>query len=77
MQNIGKTDKIIRYVLAAAFFSLFVILRGDLRYLALLGFIPLATAAAGVCPFYIPFGINTIKHKEKIEKYADKMNKKA
>jgi len=77
MQNIGKTDKIVRYVLAAVFFSLFIVLKGDLRYLALIGFIPLATAAAGVCPLYIPFGINTIKHNEKIEKYSDKMNRKA
>lgn len=77
MQNIGKTDKIFRYVLAAAFFSLFVILKGDLKYLALIGFIPLATAAVGVCPLYIPFGINTIKHKEKTEKYSEKMSNKA
>jgi len=77
MQNIGKTDKIVRYVLAVGFFSLFIILKGDLRYLALIGFIPLVTAAAGVCPLYIPFGINTIKHKEKIEKYSEKMGNKA
>ncbi|HZK87944.1 MAG TPA: DUF2892 domain-containing protein [Anaerovoracaceae bacterium] len=77
MQNIGKTDKIVRYLLAAAFFSLFIIIKGDLRYLALIGFVPLATAAAGVCPLYIPFGINTIKHKEKIEKYSEKMGNKA
>jgi len=77
MQNIGKTDKIVRYVLAAVFFSLFIILKGDSRYLALIGFIPLATAAAGVCPLYIPFGINTIKHKENIEKYSDRMSDKA
>ncbi len=74
MQNIGKTDKIIRYVLAVGFFSLFIILKGDLRYISLIGFIPLATASVGVCPLYIPFGINTIGHNEKIAKHPEKMN---
>lgn len=61
MKNIGKTDKIIRYILAVGLLSLFFILKGDLRYIALIGFIPLVTATFGVCPLYIPFGINTIK----------------
>jgi hypothetical protein len=61
MKNVGSTDKIIRYVLAVAFFSLFFILQGNLRFLGLIGFIPLLTALFGVCPLYIPFKINTIK----------------
>ncbi len=63
MKNIGSTDKIVRIVLALVFFSLFFILQGNLRFLALIGFIPLLTALIGVCPLYIPFGINTIKAK--------------
>jgi hypothetical protein len=61
MKNVGSTDKIIRYVLALVFFSLFFILQGNLRFLGLIGFIPLLTALIGVCPLYIPLKINTIK----------------
>ena len=61
MKNVGSTDKIIRYLLAVVFFSLFFILQGNLRFLGLIGFIPLLTALFGVCPLYIPFKINTIK----------------
>ncbi|MEI8216194.1 MAG: DUF2892 domain-containing protein [Eubacteriales bacterium] len=63
MKNVGNTDKIVRYVLAVIFFSLFVVLQGNLRFLGLIGFIPLLTAIFGVCPLYIPFGINTNKSK--------------
>ena len=61
MKNVGSTDKIIRYVLALVFFSLFFILQGNLRFIGLIGFIPLLTALIGVCPLYIPLKINTIK----------------
>lgn len=61
MKNVGSTDKIIRIIIALVLFSLFFILSGNLRYFALLGFIPLVTALMGTCPIYIPFGINTNK----------------
>ena len=65
MKNIGKTDKMIRYIAAVGLLSLFFVLKGDLRYLGLIGFIPLVTATFGVCPLYIPFGINTIKKEDR------------
>ena len=61
MKNIGKTDKIVRIILALIFFSLFFILQGNLRFIALIGFVPLITALVGTCPLYLPFGINTNK----------------
>lgn len=63
MKNVGNTDKIIRIVLALVLFSLYFILQGNLRFIALIGFIPLLTGLIGVCPLYIPFGINTNKTK--------------
>ena len=50
MKNIGKTDKIIRIILALILFSLFFILQGNLRFIALIGFVPLITAIVGVMP---------------------------
>ncbi len=59
--NVGSVDKIIRLVLAAVFFSLFFILQGDLKWVALIGLVPLVTALAGWCPLYSIFGIKTCK----------------
>lgn len=57
--NVGSTDKSIRVVLGIVLLSLFFILEGNLRYLGLIGIIPLVTAAIGWCPLYTLFGINT------------------
>lgn len=64
IENIGKTDRIIRIVLAAALFSLFIFLPGSLKWLGLLGLIPLVTAVIGFCPLYSLFHLSTKeKHK--------------
>ncbi|MGE5651227.1 DUF2892 domain-containing protein [Noviherbaspirillum sp. UKPF54] len=59
--NVGSLDKIIRLILAAVFFSLFFVLQGDLKWIALIGIVPLVTALAGWCPLYSIFGIKTCK----------------
>lgn len=59
MKNIGKTDRIIRILLAIILFSLFVLLPGNSKWFGLLGFVPLATAAIGICPLYSIFHIST------------------
>ena len=59
MSNIGKTDRIIRIVLAIALFSLFAVLPGNLKWLGLIGLVPLVTAAAGYCPLYSLLHIST------------------
>lgn len=64
MKNVGSTDKVIRIILALVLFSLFFILQGNLRFIALLGFVPLITALVGVCPLYTLFGIHTNKKKQ-------------
>jgi hypothetical protein len=60
--NIGKTDKIIRWIIGLALISLGFYLRS---WWGLLGLIPIVTAAISLCPLYLPFGINTCKTKSK------------
>ncbi len=57
-RNIGTVDRVIR-VAAAVVIGLAGVVGHS--WLGLIAFIPLATAAVGVCPLYLPFGINTRK----------------
>ena len=57
--NVGTMDKVIRLILAIVFFSFAFTLEGNLRYLAVIGFIPLLTALISWCPIYRIVGIST------------------
>ena len=61
MKNVGKIDKIIRLILGVVFFSLFFLLDGNLKFLGLIGFVPIITALINFCPLYSIFGIHTNK----------------
>ena len=61
MKNIGKIDRIIIIILGLVFLSLLFILEGNLKYIGLVGIIPILTASIGFCPLYKIFGINTNK----------------
>ena len=56
--NIGKTDKIVRWIVGLAVIVLGLYLRS---WWGLLGLIPIITAVISLCPLYLPFGINTCK----------------
>ena len=58
-KNVGKTDKVIRIVLAVVLFSLFIFLDGGAKWWGLLGFVPLVTGLVGSCPLYSVFKIST------------------
>ncbi|MBN1369608.1 MAG: DUF2892 domain-containing protein [Dehalococcoidaceae bacterium] len=60
-QNMGQTDRIIRAVLGvAALVAALFFAAGWLDIvLYIFGAVMLITAAAGVCPLYIPFKIST------------------
>jgi len=62
--NVGSVDKTIRIVIALVLFSLFFILEGNLRYIALVGLIPLLTAFMSWCPLYTLFGLSTCPLKK-------------
>jgi len=61
MKNVGKTDKIIRIILGLVLLSLVFILQGNIRFIGLLGIIPLVTAFTGYCPIYGLFHLSTNK----------------
>jgi len=62
-KNESNTDRIIRIVVGLALLCLFFLLEGNLRYLGLIGLVPLITGIIGVCPIYAIFGASTIKSK--------------
>ncbi len=64
-KNVGTVDKWVRVILGVAILSMLVWVKGDLKWLGLIGLIPLGTAFMGFCPLYLPFGINTNKADKK------------
>lgn len=64
MKNIGNVDRIIRVIIGLGLLSLLLVLNGNVRFLGLLGLIPIITALIGFCPLYTLFGIKTSKKKE-------------
>lgn len=59
--NVGSTERIIRIIVGLALLSLWFVLSGNLRYLSLIGLIPLLTAAVRWCPLWAMFRVNTNK----------------
>lgn len=62
--NVGTTDRIVRIILGLAILSLLFILDGNMKYLGLIGLVPLLTAFIKFCPLYTLFGISTCKVKK-------------
>ncbi len=58
-KNIGGIDRILRIVVGLALIGL--TLTGVIGLWGWIGVVPLATAAIGWCPAYLPFGIMTCK----------------
>ena len=63
MNNVGNTDRIIRVIIGLGLLSLLIILDGNMRYLGLLGLIPIITAIIGFCPLYKLIGVKTLSKK--------------
>ncbi len=64
MKNVGKTDKVIRYIVGVVLIVVGISLQvstGGFWLLALIGIVPIITAAISICPVYLPFGISTSK----------------
>ena len=56
--NVGKTDRIIRFIVGAGIIAIGVYLKS---WWGAIGVIPIITAAIGWCPAYLPFGISSCK----------------
>ena len=64
-QNVGNLDRWIRIVLGVALLSLLVFLSGPIRWIGLIGLIPLVTGIINFCPIYALLGISTKKDQTK------------
>ena len=64
MKNVGSTDKVIRYIIGVVLLSLLFIIPGNLKFIGLIGLVPILTAAFSFCPLYAIFGIKTCPVKK-------------
>ncbi|HEY9214207.1 MAG TPA: DUF2892 domain-containing protein [Ancylobacter sp.] len=58
-QNVGPIDRVLRVIIGFALLSLLFVLEGNLRWLGLIGLVPLLTALVGNCPLYSIVGLST------------------
>lgn len=61
LRNVGTVDRIVRIVVGILILGLFGALEPPLKYLTLIGLLPLGTGLVGNCPVYTLFGISTRK----------------
>lgn len=57
--NVGNTDRLLRIVAGVLLLGAVFFLEGSLRWLGLIGVVPLFTGVFRWCPAYALFGINT------------------
>jgi len=62
MQNVGDVDRALRVVVGLILISLVFV--GPESLWGWIGVVPIATAAIGWCPAYVPFGIRTCSADE-------------
>ncbi len=62
-KNVGSVDKVIRIIIGIVLLSMLFWVEGSLKWVGLVGIVPLFTALFGWCAIYQLFGINTCKTK--------------
>jgi Inner membrane protein YgaP-like, transmembrane domain len=60
-RNLGIADRLLRLVIGAVILGLYGAVEPPLKYLTLIGLIPLGTALTGSCPLYSLLGISTLR----------------
>jgi hypothetical protein len=60
-RNVGTLDRALRLLLGVVILGLYGALDPPLKYVTLVGLIPLGTALLGRCPVYSLLGINTCR----------------
>lgn len=58
-QNMSSLDRIIRIIVGIALLGVLVFVSGGIRWIGLVGLIPLLTGIVGFCPLYALFKIKT------------------
>ncbi|OOM78617.1 DUF2892 domain-containing protein [Clostridium sp. BL-8] len=64
MKNVGSIDKVFRFIIGLGLLSILFFMNGNLKYLGLVGLVPILTATVSFCPLYSLFGIKTCKIKK-------------
>ncbi len=62
-KNVGSADKIVRILLGFGLLSLLFLLEAPMKYIGLVGIVPLFTSLMGWCPLYTLLGVNTCRVK--------------
>jgi hypothetical protein len=57
--NVGSLDRAVRVVVGLGLLSLLFLLEGQIRFVGLVGLVPLLTATLGFCPLYTLLGVST------------------
>ena len=58
-KNVGTVDRVLRVLVGLTLLALLFLLDGAARWLGLIGFVPLLTAAVASCPAYSLLGFGT------------------
>jgi len=58
-KNVGVAERWVRVIVGLVVLSLIVILQGGIRWIGLIGLIPLITGILGFCPLYALLHIST------------------
>lgn len=56
-QNIGPIERILRIALGSGLLVISVMIESKLRWVGLIGIVPLVTGVLGLCPTYLALGI--------------------
>ena len=59
--NVGSLDRAIRLFAGLMILSVWFVAEGPVRWVALIGLLPIATSVLAWCPAYLPFGISTVR----------------
>ncbi len=57
--NVGGVDRILRIVLGLALLAMFFMAEGTLKYVGLIGVVPLLTGLVRFCPLYTLLGVSS------------------
>lgn len=63
-KNVGKTERVFRIVIGLILLPLVFVIEGNLRWLGLIGLVPITTAIMGWCPAWFLLGIRTGETKQ-------------
>ena len=66
--NVGPVDRVVRITVGLALMSPLALLHSPIRWVGLIGFIPVLTALFGFCPLYAALGLTPVHATKAPEK---------